>query len=176
MRRLSRFFASLASLIAIPFGTQSARSARSRQSGSWPAWLAAPYPPGPQVQLLMPSTAYPHLSRLPHLPHLPHLPQREQCSDWQWRAIELADEYGVVAHRCFTPTARGTQVQLYLTIVVGDGYGYACSPEEEYQPGKERWVRVEYPQRQYQQISCGCTLGKRQDPCPHAGAVLLYLM
>src|SRR5579885_1813624 len=103
---------------------------------------------------------------------LPPLPALDGCTDEQRRAIELADAYGVIAFRLAIPTARGSGVRLYHTLVIGDGRGHASSPEPEYRLGAERLVRVEWRRT----IRCECALAKQGTLCPHAGAILRHLL
>ncbi len=146
MRRLIGFFGFFARLLHC-----------SNHHAAVSSCYPLPYPPG---------------SLAARLASKPPLPDIETCTGWQRRSIHLALDYGVIAHRLFTATARGSGVRVYIALVVGDGQGHACSQEAEYQPGVERYVRVDRTRR----IVCNCPLGERGKPCAHAGAILLQLL
>ena len=95
------------------------------------------------------------------------LPPLDGTDDWQRRALDLADDYGVIAHRLFAYTARGAGVRIFIALVIGDGHGHACSPDDEYQAGVERYVRVDPLGR----VVCECPDGGVGAPCGHAGAM-----
>ncbi len=120
----------------------------------------------------------PALASLPSLPPdpwdtRPPLPDLTGCTPAQREAIQLALDYGVVAHCLATRTARGAQVQLYVASVVGLGQPHACAPLPEYRLGMERIVRVEGRQRR---LLCECPLGQRGQPCAHVGATLVQVL
>ena len=117
------------------------------------------------------STAYLFALLLPT--KRPPLPALAGCTEKQRRSIELAEELGVVAFRVFAPPISHARARYYSTVVIGDGYRQTvATADDEYQPGVERMVRVEWGCC----ISCGCTLGKQGKACPHAGAILWQLL
>ena len=103
----------------------------------------------------------------------PPLPDLDGCTPEQREAIQLALDYGVVAHCLASRTARGAHVQLYVASVAGLGHPHICAPLPEYRLGMERIVRVEGRKRR---LLCECPLGQRGQPCAHIGATWLHVL
>ena len=106
----------------------------------------------------------------------PPLPALAGCTHAQREMMQIALDYGLVAH-CLTPrTAQSASVHLYVASAVGLGHPHVCAPQPdypEYRLGMERVVRVEGRKRR---VICECPAGKRGEPCAHAGATWLQVL
>jgi catechol 2,3-dioxygenase-like lactoylglutathione lyase family enzyme len=163
MRTFKRFLASLAHGFARLF-----------HRSPYPSYPAQLRNPSTAALAYAASVAYPANPRNPRYPQGARrpLPPLDDSDDWQRHALKLADDYGVIAHRLFAYTARGAGVRIFIALVIGDGHGHACSPEDDYQVGVERYVRVDPLGR----VVCECPHGGVGEPCGHAGAILRHVL